>query len=78
MARRALRYWTNCARAVSGRFQLTTDGLRAYTLNVPFVFGTQADFAQLIKNYASTQSGNPLLAGHDNKRRESAAVWQPG
>ena len=38
-----------------GRFQLTTDGLRAYTQNVPFAFGMQVDFAQLIKNYASTQ-----------------------
>jgi len=41
--------------ATSGRFQLTTDGLRAYTLNVPFVLGTRADFAQLVKVYASTQ-----------------------
>lgn len=41
--------------ATSGRFQLTTDGLRAYTLNVPFVLGSQVDFAQLVKTYASTQ-----------------------
>ena len=34
---------------------MTTDGLWAYTLNVPFVLGTRADFAQLIKVYASTQ-----------------------
>jgi transposase-like protein/IS1 family transposase len=39
----------------SGRFQLTTDGLRAYTSNVPYAFGMQVDFAQLIKNYSSTQ-----------------------
>ena len=51
-----LRFLHKLSRAVSGRFQLTTDGLKAYTLNVPFVFGTQADFAQLIKNYASTQT----------------------
>ncbi|MEX2310562.1 MAG: IS1 family transposase [Pirellulales bacterium] len=38
-----------------GRFQLTTDGLRAYTSNVPFAFGMQVDFAQLIKNYSSSQ-----------------------
>jgi transposase-like protein/IS1 family transposase len=37
------------------RFQLTTDGLRAYTNNVPFAFGMQVDFAQLIKSYSSTQ-----------------------
>jgi transposase-like protein/IS1 family transposase len=38
-----------------GRFQLTTDGLKAYTNNVPFAFQSQVDFAQLIKIYASTQ-----------------------
>jgi transposase-like protein/IS1 family transposase len=42
--------------AITGyRFQLTTDGLRAYTANVPYVFGMQVHFAQLIKNYSSTQ-----------------------
>ncbi len=39
----------------NGRFQLTTDGLKAYTNNVPFAFQSQVDFAQLIKNYSSTQ-----------------------
>lgn len=38
-----------------GRFQLTTDGLKAYTNNVPYAFGMQVDFAQLIKTYSSTQ-----------------------
>jgi IS1 family transposase len=38
-----------------GRFQLTTDGLAAYRTNVPFAFGMQVDFAQLIKTYESTQ-----------------------
>ena len=38
-----------------GHFQLTTDGLRAYTNNVPFAFGMQVDFAQLIKVYESSQ-----------------------
>jgi hypothetical protein len=39
----------------SGRFQLTTDGLAAYRMNVPFAFQSQVDFAVLIKNYSSTQ-----------------------
>lgn len=39
----------------TGKFQLTTDGLRAYTLNVPYAFGMQVRFAQLIKNYESSQ-----------------------
>jgi IS1 family transposase len=38
-----------------GRFQLTTDGLGAYRMNVPLAFQSQVDFAVLIKNYASTQ-----------------------
>ncbi len=37
------------------RFQLTSDGLKAYTNNVPFAFQSQVDFAQLIKNYSSSQ-----------------------
>jgi hypothetical protein len=39
----------------SGRLQLTTDGLAAYRMNVPFAFQSQVDFAVLIKNYASSQ-----------------------
>jgi transposase-like protein/IS1 family transposase len=42
-------------RATSGRFQLSSDGLGAYTLNVPFVLGNRVDFAQLIKTYSATQ-----------------------
>ncbi len=42
-------------RATLGKFQLSSDGLNAYTVNVPFTFGTQVDFGQLIKNYQSTQ-----------------------
>jgi IS1 family transposase len=38
-----------------GRFQLTTDGLGHYRNNVPFAFGMQVAFAQLIKTYTSTQ-----------------------
>jgi hypothetical protein len=39
----------------SDKFQITTDGFRPYTNNVPFAFGMQAHFAQLIKVYGSTQ-----------------------
>jgi IS1 family transposase len=38
-----------------GRYQLTTDGLAAYRNNVPFAFGMQVQFAQLIKVYGSSQ-----------------------
>jgi IS1 family transposase len=49
------RFLKQLDRATSGRFQLSSDGLRSYTLNVPFVLGNRVDFAQLIKTYAATQ-----------------------
>jgi len=52
----SMRFLKQLERATSGRFQLSTDGLSSYTLNVPFVFGSRVDFAQLIKNFQSTQS----------------------
>lgn len=42
-------------RATVGRFQLSSDGLAAYRMTVPFVFRGSVDFAQLIKQYATTQ-----------------------
>jgi transposase-like protein/IS1 family transposase len=39
----------------SKSFQLTSDGLSHYKLNVPFAFGMQVNFAQLIKTYSNTQ-----------------------
>lgn len=42
--------------AVSSRFQITTDGFGTYTNGVPMVFGNQCDFAQLVKNYESSQT----------------------
>jgi len=42
--------------AVSGRFQMTTDGLGAYKHAVPFTFRSNVDFGQLIKHYQSNQS----------------------
>ena len=49
------RFLKQLDRATTGRFQLSTDGLASYTLNVPFVFGSRVDFAQLIKSFASQQ-----------------------
>ncbi|MCA9122193.1 MAG: IS1 family transposase [Planctomycetaceae bacterium] len=42
--------------ATVGRCQVTSDGLSTYTNNVPFTFGSRCSFAQLIKNYKSSQS----------------------
>jgi transposase-like protein/IS1 family transposase len=42
-------------KATAGRFQLSTDGLAAYTNNVPYVLGRRVDFAQLVKTYSAQQ-----------------------
>jgi IS1 family transposase/transposase-like protein len=43
-------------KATVGRFQLSTDGLGAYTLNVPFTFRGWVDFGQLIKNFQNVRA----------------------
>jgi transposase-like protein/IS1 family transposase len=45
-------------RATAGRFQLTTDGFRPYLTAIPTAFGTNIDYAQLVKVY-----GNPPEEG---------------
>lgn len=39
----------------TGRFQLSTDGLAAYKLNVPFMLRDRVDFGVIMKQYANTQ-----------------------
>lgn len=46
-------------RRVAGRPQLTTDGLTDYVPAVDLAFGADVDFAQLIKNYAATNTTGP-------------------
>jgi IS1 family transposase len=43
--------------ATAGRFQITTDGFKAYIDAVHMSLGTRVDFAQLIKVYAATPEG---------------------
>ena len=38
------------------RLVLSSDGLAAYRLSVPFVLRDRVDYGQLVKNYASTQT----------------------
>ena len=38
------------------RYQVSTDGFQAYQYGVPFGLGSNIDFGQLIKKYASSQS----------------------
>lgn len=39
----------------TGCFQLSTDGLAAYRLNVPYMLHNRVDFGVIVKNYASMQ-----------------------
>ena len=52
----SMRFLKQLDRATTGRFQLSTDGLQSYRLNVPFALGSRVDFAQLVKNFQGTQS----------------------
>jgi IS1 family transposase/lambda repressor-like predicted transcriptional regulator len=52
-----IRFIDKLHRAVAGRFQLTTDGFRPYVEAVEEVFGTEIDFAQLVKQYRSDSGG---------------------
>lgn len=45
-------------RATGGRFQLITDGLKAYIEAVEQTFGADIDYAQLIKKYLSDETDN--------------------
>ena len=46
------------AARVKNRMQLTTDGLHAYMEAVTDAFGSQVDFAQLVKIYGSSSDGS--------------------
>lgn len=46
------RFLDQLNQATTGRCQVTSDGLRLYTHNVPYAMGSRCDFAQLIKSYA--------------------------
>lgn len=42
--------------ATVGQCQITSDGLKLYTYNVPFHLGSRISFAQLVKSYSSSQT----------------------
>jgi len=43
--------------ATTGRFQITTDGFRAYTDAIHYSLGTRVDYAQLVKIYGNPADG---------------------
>jgi IS1 family transposase len=51
------------------RMQLTTDGLGAYQEPVTAHFGSQIDFAQLVKVYGTSKSNSPKI-------RKGSAIWK--
>ena len=54
----AMQFMEKLQKATDGRFQLTTDGLKAYLGAVEETFGADIDYAQLIKHYLSDETGN--------------------
>ena len=52
----AIKFMEKLQRASDGRFQLTTDGLRAYVDAVETTFGADVDYAMLIKKYKSDET----------------------
>ncbi|MGF1562994.1 MAG: IS1 family transposase [Geminicoccaceae bacterium] len=55
----ALEFMTNLRDRLANRVQLTTDGLRAYLDAVDGAFGTDVDYAQLVKLYGDDGSRGP-------------------
>ncbi len=52
-----LQFIVKLGRATKGKFQLTTDGWSSYPDAVESVFGSDIDYAQLIKVYAASRDG---------------------
>jgi IS1 family transposase len=63
----ATTFMQDLAKRLSGRVQLTTDGLNTYLLAVKGAFKGEVDYAQLVKVYGRDQSNKP-------ERRYSPAV----
>ena len=53
----AFEFMQDLASRLSGRVQLTTDGLKAYLSAVEDAFGGQIDYAQLVKIYGASPDG---------------------
>lgn len=64
----ALAFMTDIYSRLSNRVQLTTDGHQPYLNAVPDAFGTDVDYAQLVKHYG------PAPAQHDQRRYSPAEL----
>jgi len=59
-------FMTDLRSRLAGRVQITADGLKSYPVAIETVFGSQVDFAQLIKTYDHKPSGKyspPICTG---------------
>lgn len=52
-------FMQDMAARITGRIQLTTDGFSVYPGAVALAFGTNVDFAQLVKTYAAEKGNSP-------------------
>jgi IS1 family transposase len=66
-AESANEFMLDIASRLVNKVQLTTDGLKAYLEAVTDAFGSQIDFAQLVKLYGGSDGGN-------NERKYSPAI----
>lgn len=64
----ALAFMTDIYGRLANRVQLTTDGHQPYLNAVPDAFGTDVDYAQLVKHYG------PSPAQHDQRRYSPAEL----
>jgi len=62
-ARHAKMLMDDVKNRLSGRVQITTDGLKAYMDAVEGAFGSDVDYAMLVKVYGSANDGTPYSPG---------------
>lgn len=68
----AMQFMNDVADRIVNRVQLTTDGLKCYLVEVPYAFGSDIDFAQLVKvngphRSMPTRYSPPALTAIDQK-----------
>jgi hypothetical protein len=63
--------------ATTGRFQLSTDGFKTYTLSVPYLFHGEVDFAQLIKIFQPVKSAGRYSPGKIAEARKTRVYGNP-
>jgi hypothetical protein len=54
--------WRTSLSRVTDRIQLTSDGWQVYRDAVARAFGTEIDYAMLVKEYTAPREGHPVTA----------------